>query len=108
MGGDFLLRNSNVVALRPEVTERSALLPVSDDTSKAAGKWFANAMLISGAVLISVSPKLAVTAWVFSLFLVGHLLWAAYSIRKGDIDRPQLALNIAYIALDVYAIAIRL
>jgi hypothetical protein len=72
------------------------------------GKWFANFMLISGAVLISISPTLAITAWVFGLFLGGHILWAVYSLRKGHVDRPMLALNIAYIALDIYAIVIRL
>lgn len=115
---------------RPEHTETLVETPplpfLKDDITSTS---IANVMLIGGAVLISVYPTIALSAWVFGAFMVGHILWASRAVREARrnaaslragttqpaeaerVDRTNrnlIALNLGYIALDIYAIYIRL
>lgn len=76
-----------------------------------SGLWralvmLANTLLIGGGVLISGIPSLALGPGVFTLFFLGHVLWAIHAARQKN--RSLLALNAGLLLLDTYAIAIRL
>lgn len=66
----------------------------------------ANTFLIGGAVLFAVSPESASAWWLFLFFLTGHIVWTWHGYKK--LDRDLVVLNGAMIALDLYAILIRI
>ena len=68
-------------------------------------QWTATGMLFGGALAISINPKAAIGWSVFVAFLIGHLIYVADSLVIKH--NPMLALNVSFMCLDAYAIAIR-
>lgn len=70
-------------------------------------KWTATILMIFAAFLISVSPDLAAnSAPTYAIFMVVHLIWAAYAIVMKEYS--LLWMNIGLLPIDFYAIGIRL
>lgn len=69
-------------------------------------KWMATIFMTLSAMTVSFSVSLSASAFVFSGFLLGHILWglSAYAMR----EKALLALNVGFIPIDIYAIWIRL
>lgn len=77
--------------------------------ARTLGAWMvliANVLIIVGGVAISVIPGVALTPWVFLMFLAGHAVWSVHALRSAD--KALLGLNAAMALLDVYAVFIRL
>lgn len=66
----------------------------------------ANVFLIGGAALFAVLPDLALKWWLFIFFLAGHVIWLWHGYLTKD--APLMQLNLGMIALDCYAIVVRL
>lgn len=70
-------------------------------------KWAATSFLVSGATIVSFFPHLAFGgAWVFSLFLIGHIIWSIYAYTLKE--KSLLFLNIGFIPIDFYAMVVRI
>ena len=70
-------------------------------------KWTATVCMILAAFLISVSPDLAAnSAPTYSLFMIAHIIWAAYAIAMKEYS--LLWMNVGLLPIDFYAIGIRL
>lgn len=70
-------------------------------------KAIASTLMVLAAFLISVSPYLAAnSALVYSLFLIVHIIWAAYAFSKKE--HSLLWMNIGLMPIDFYAIGIRI
>ena len=69
-------------------------------------EWFANALLVLGAIIMSISREAGLTWYVFALFLCGHVIWIATSyMRKLP---TYMYLNLSLLFFDVYAILVRI
>lgn len=69
-------------------------------------QWAGTAVAIVGAILISWKATYSTLWWVFALFLVGHIVWAASGyVTKG---RAIIGLNLMMIPFDIWAIMTRL
>ena len=69
-------------------------------------EWLANALLILGAIIMSISPDAGLKWHVFALFLAGHVIWIATSyVRKHP---TYMYLNLALFCFDLYAIFVRI
>lgn len=69
-------------------------------------KWFATACVLISAALVSFSMVLSLHPVTFIGFLVAHIMWTFAGIVMKD--KPIIALNAAFILIDIYAIIIRL
>lgn len=72
-------------------------------------KWIAyigTALFMVGAFAVSMSTEWSGHPGPFAIFLAGHLLWCALGYLTHE--RPLLVLNGLYIALDIWALAVRL
>lgn len=65
----------------------------------------ANLLIIAAGAAVSVVPRIALGYHVFLAFFAGHAIWMGYALVRRD--RGLAVLNAGLIALDCYAIAIR-
>lgn len=82
--------------------ERAAL--VNRDVQKWIG-YIGTFFFMVGALAVSMSPTWSGHPGPFVVFLIGHLLW--WTLGYLSHERPLLVLNGLYIALDIWALAVR-
>jgi len=70
-------------------------------------KWAASCGMIIGAVFVGMFPQVAAHgAWAFTLFFIGHFVWATYAYIMKE---PTLFwLNVGFLPLDTYSVYARL
>ncbi len=68
-------------------------------------KWICNALLILGALLISVHPYFAKIPYTFFLFAVGHIFYSYVYFKNKD--KASFTLNLGLLGFDIYAIIYR-
>jgi hypothetical protein len=112
-----------------ELTASPVIAPGLHTSSRAHALLVANASLLAGAILVSVSPALASNWPVFILFVFGHVIWSWHSLPpkrssstppfefslKGFLrsaisfakDNPLLSLNASLLFFDLWAILVR-
>lgn len=81
-------------------------LELANIGNKKLVQWGATSLLFIGALLVSAIPEITVGWTVFLTFFGGHVLWLWDSLK--DKLGPMIFLNGSFLALDVYAIAIRI
>lgn len=69
-------------------------------------KWFATLTVVSAAFLFTVWPNLGHQWWLLGMFLTGHIIWVIFAIVMKE--WALLALNAAFVPIDLYGVLIRL
>lgn len=69
-------------------------------------KWVGNALLVSAAISVAVSPDWAQAAWPFVLYNAGTAVWLYAAVLMKD--TPFICLQLFYAAVNTYGIVTRL
>lgn len=69
-------------------------------------KWVGSILIAISAVIIAFSPRLAVMWPSFIGYCIGALVWTYYGVKAKEWSLAVL--NLFYLAIDIYAIYVRL